>query len=319
MLIPRFIAGIFSVALMIVGTGAVSAQDYPNKTIRIIASTPGGGSDFQARQIGQGISGTLGQPVVIDNRPSILVAEVGVKGAPDGYTLTIQGASLWIGPLLRKAPYDPVSDFAPITMISREVFILAVHPSLPVKSIKDLIALAKSRPGELIYSVSTPGGPSFLGMELFKSMTGVRMLNVPYKGTSQVVTAVLSGETQLTVGDVALVAPHAKSGRLKALAVTSLDTSALAPGLPSIAESGLPGFEVVGATGMWAPAKTPSAIVTRLNQEIVRFLVRAEVKERFLGNQVEVVANTPEQFAAIIKADIAKWGKVFKDAGIKLE
>ncbi len=314
----RFVAAIFVVGLMVTGAGVVNSQDYPSKTIRLVTSVPGGGSDFTARQVVQALS-PLGQPVVVDNRVSVTVGEVGAKGAPDGYTLTVQGASLWIGPLLQKFPYEIERDFAPISLISREAFILTVHPSMPVKSVQELLALAKARPGEISFANSSPGSPAFLGIELLKTMTGIKLLTVPYKSTVAAVTGVLSGESQLTIGDIALVAPHTKSGKLRALAVTSLDASALAPGLPPISAAGLPGYEMSGATGFWSIAKTPAPIITRLNQEVVRYLNRPEVKERFLNFQVEIVASSPEEFGARIRGDIAKWGKVFKEAGIKYE
>ena len=168
-----------------------------------------------------------------------------------------------------------------------------------------------------MYATSVPGGPPMLGVELLKSMTAVNLLVVPYKGTIQVMTAIVSGESQMTINDLGLIMPHAKSGRLRALAVTSLDPTALAPGMPTVAESGLAGFEVTGVTAAWAPAKTPAAILTRLNQEIVRHLNRQDVKERYLSNDMEVVASTPEQLAARQKSDMVKWGKLFSDAGIK--
>ena len=224
-----------------------------------------------------------------------------------------------IGPLLRKTPYDPVRDFAPISLMSREIMMLAVHPSVPVKSVKELLALAKARPGDLNYSLGIPGSPGFLGLELLKSMTGIAKLIVPYKGTGQAITAVLAGESHLTIGDFGLIVPHTKSGRLRALAVTSLEPSALAPGMSTMAGSGLPGFEVTGATAIWAPAKTPAAIVNRLNQEVLRYLNRPDVKEKFLSAEMEVVASSPEQLAGRLKSDLVKWGKVFRDAGIHPE
>ena len=317
MLITRVIVSIFSVGLLELAPGTVSGQDFPNKPIRIVTAAAGGGSDTTARLIAQGISGPLGQPVIVENRPTFVAIETVAKAPPDGYTLLVTGASFWINPLLQKLSYDAVRDFAPISLISREVFILAVHPSMPVKSVKELIALAKARPGELNFGSSTPGGPGSLGAELLKSMAGVNIVNVPYKGNIAAVTALVSGEIQLMVADMPLVVPHVKSGKLRALAVTSAESSALVPGLPTVAASGLPGYGLDGATGSWAPAKTPTAIINRLNQEIVRFLNQPDVKERILNAQAEVIASSPEQFAAIMKSDIAKWSKVIKDAGIK--
>jgi tripartite-type tricarboxylate transporter receptor subunit TctC len=297
--------------------GVVAAQEYPTKPVRIVTSVAGGGSDFMARQIAQGLTASLGQPVTVDNRASAQVGEVGSKTAADGYTLTVQGASLWLTPMLQPMTYDIERDFSTITMVARDAFILTTHPSLPVKSVKELIALAKSRPGELNYGASTAGGPPQLGMELLKSMTGVNIIAVPYKGTAPAFTAVVGGEVHMTVADTALVLPQVKAGKARALGVTTPEPTVLAPGLFTVASQGLPGFAVIGATGLWAPAKTSTAIITRVNQETVRFLNRPDVKEKFLSIQQEIVANSPEQFAATIKSEVAKWGKVFTALGIK--
>ena len=316
MLAIRVVAGALLMGLLGMGAGIVSAQDYPTKQIRIITGGAGGGSDFNARQAAIAI-GSLGQTVVVDNRPSLLVGEAGAKNAPDGYNLTVHGASLWLVTFLQKMPYDVPRDFAPISLMSREIMVTAVHPSLPVKSVKELLALAKARPGELTYATSTPGGPAMLGMELLKAMSGINMLSVPYKDTRAAITAVFAGESQLTIGDLGLVVPLARQGRLRSLAVTSLDASTLAPGMPTMAESGLPGFEVTGVTAVWAPAKTPPAILNRLSQEVVRYLNRPDVKEKFLGAEMEVVASGPDGLQTRLKSDVVKWGKVFADAGIK--
>ena len=212
-----------------------------------------------------------------------------------------------------------MKDFVPISLIAREVSVFVVHPSLPVKSIKELIALAKARPGELNYSFASPGSSSHFGAELFRSMAGVNIVGIPYKASAPAITAAISGEVQLTVFNPSSVAHHVKSGRLRALAVTSLEPSPLVPGLPPVAAGGLPGYEATSMTGMLAPAKTSAAVITRLNQEIARVLVRADIKERFLNAGIETVGSTPEQFAAIIKADMASMAKVIKDAGIKVD
>ena len=310
---------IIAVSAMALGPGIVSGQDYPSKPIRIVAGAAGGGGDWVARYLAQGISGPLGQPVIVENRGSaVLSADTVAKAPPDGYTALVQGASLWVVGLLQKMPYDVVRDFSPITMVSKEAFLVAVHPSLPVKSIKELIALAKAKPGQLNYASGTTGGPPHLGAELIKSMAGVNIVRVAYKGTAPAVTGVLTGESELTVADLALLLPHVKSGKIRGVAVTSSAPSELAPGVPTVAATGLPGFELVGGSGIWAPAKTPAAVINRLNQEIGRLLNTAETKERFLGFQIEVEGGTPAQFDARIKSDIVKWTKVIKDAGIKV-
>jgi len=304
---------------MVPATSVVYGQAFPSKVIRIITAAAGGGSDFNARQVAQGISGPLGQQVIVDNRTPLQASETVSKAAPDGYTLMVGGDSMWVLSLLRQTPYDPVSDFTPISLISMDANVVAVHPSIPVKSIKDLIALAKAKPGELNYSSTPTGGSPHLAAELFKSMAGVNIVRVGYSGGAAAITALISGEVQMTIASAGSATPHAKSGKLNALAVTTAQPTALVPGLPTVAASGLPGYEFVGVTGIWAPAKTPASIIDTLNREIVRALNRPDVKERFLNSGLEIVASSPVQFAAAIKADMAKMGKVIKDAGIKLE
>ncbi len=318
MLTTRTVVGTFLVGVAVLGADVVSSQDYPNKPIRIFTAPAGGGTDFTARLLAQGISASLGQPIVIDNRPLFPAVDAVSKAPPDGYTLLVQGASLWVAPLMQAAPYDVVRDFSPISLIERQVSVLVVHPSLPVRSVKELIALAKTKPGELNYSTGVAGGASHIGLELFKSMAGVNIVLIPYKGLPASITALISGEVQLTISDAGVVGPLAKAGKLRALAVTSAEPSALAPGLPAVAASGLPGYEAVGTTGMFAPAKTPAVIISRLNQEVVRSLNRPGVKEQFFNGGVETVGSSPEEAAAYIKSDVARKAKLIKDAGIKV-
>ena len=318
MLLSRFVVGILSAGMMVLGAGVVSSQDYPNKPIRIISPPVGGGGDFVARLIAQGISVPLGQPVIVENRMALLAAEAVSKAPPDGYTLLVGGGGIWITALLRKMPYDMLNDFSPITMITREVNVLIVHPSVPAKSVKELIALAKARPGELNYGSSGTGSSFHLAAELFRVMAGINILHVPYKGAALAITSLLGGETQLTITGAGSVAGHIKAGRLRAVAVTSAQPSALFPGLPTVA-SDLPGFEAVGVAGIWATAKTPGTIIKRLNEEVVKFIRTAEAKETFSKRGSEVVGDSPEQLAAFVKSDIARMGKVIKDAGIKAE
>ena len=317
-MVLRLVVGIFSFGVLGLAAGVVSGQDYPSKPIRIITLAAGGGSDFTARQISQGISGPLGQSVIVDNRTAVLASEAVSKAAPDGYTLLVGGASIWIFPLLQKAPYD-VNDLSPISLISREVNILTVHPSLPVKSVKELIAMAKARPGQLNYAAGVIGGPQHLSAELFKALAGVDIVRVSYKGTAPALAAQMGGEVQLSFADVGAVMPHVKAGRLRALAVSSAEPSALAPQLPTVAASGVPGYELVGMTVIMAPARTPAPIITRLNQEVVRAVNQPDVKDRILKMGAEIVATSSERLASIIKSDVARMGKVIKDAGIKVE
>jgi len=301
------------------GTAFVSGQDYPSKPIRIFTSTAGGGTDFATRIVAQGLTGPLGQPVIVENRVAIISIETVSKAAPDGYTLLFAGGTLWIVPLLQNVPYDTVRDFSPITFTGRSPAVLLVHPSLPVKSVKELIAFAKGRPQQLNYSSGGPGSSGQLGAELFKSMAGVDIVGIFYKGGGPALTAVIGGETQVIVNPPPPAAPHIKSGRLRALAITSLDPSELLPGLPTVSASGLPGYEVLSLDAVFAPAKTPGAIINRLRQEIVRDLNRPEVKQKFFDVGIEIVGSTPEEAAKFIQSDIAKWSKVIKEAGIRVQ
>jgi tripartite-type tricarboxylate transporter receptor subunit TctC len=302
--------------LLALGAGAAHGQDFPIKPIRIVTSAPGGSSDFTSRLIAQGLTDALGQPVVVDNRGNFGGEQL-AKAPPDGYTLIVDGASLWIGPLIQKTSYDPLRDFAPVTIAVSAPNVIVVHPSLPVKSVKDLIALAKARPGELNYGSGGIGGASHLPAELFKSMAGINIVNVNYKGTGAAVNALLSGEIQMMFANAAISTPHIKSGRLRGVAAASLQPSPLLPDLPTVAASGLPGFESIILQGVLTAGNTPAARITRLNQEIVRALNRPDVKERHFNTGVETVGSTPETLAATMRSDIVKWGKVIQDAGIK--
>jgi tripartite-type tricarboxylate transporter receptor subunit TctC len=301
-------------------TAAVACgQDYPYRPIRIVTAAVGGGNDFQARIVGPGIASTLGQPVIVENKTGgVIAAEIAAKAPPDGYTLHIAGGALWLTPLLQKAPYDVNRDFAPISLMVREVFVLAVHPSVPVKSVQELIALAKARPGELNYGSDSTGARSHLSTEIFKSMAGVNIVRVAYKGGSTAITGAIGNEVQMVIFDAAIVMPQAKAGKLRALAVTSLDPSALVPGLPTIASAGLAGYESVGMTGIFVPAKTPSAIVGRLNREIVRVLNLPETREKYVNAGLEIIASSPEALAAAVKSDAGRMEKAIREAGIKV-
>jgi len=302
---------------------ATPAQNYPTKPIRLVTAEAGGGNDFAARLIVQGLAGSLGQNMVIDNRGGAggsIAAEIVAKARPDGYTLLLYANNIWLIPLLRSnVPYDPVRDFAPITWAAKSPSTVVVHPALPVKSMEDLIAYAKARPGELNYGSGGSGSTTHLAVELFKSMTGVNIVRVPFKGNGPALNALIGGQVHLMFATAGSVAPHLKSGRLKALAVTSAQPTSLAPGLPTVASAGLPGYESISIYGVFAPSKTPPALVKRLNEEIVQVLGRADVKERFLLSGVEAVGSSPEQLGAIMKSEIVRMGKVIKDAGIREE
>ncbi|MGZ8229674.1 MAG: Bug family tripartite tricarboxylate transporter substrate binding protein [Burkholderiales bacterium] len=315
----RIGAAFFGVGLSVMA-GLAGAQTYPNRPVRIVTSPAGGGNDFAARLIAQGLSGPLGQQVIVDNRAGgVVPGDVAARSKPDGYTLLVAGGTFTVGPLLEKTPYDPVRDFEPLTLIGVAPNVLVVHPSLPVKSLKELIALARSRPGDLNYSAATPGSQSHLAAELLKSMAKVNIVRVSYKGTGQAVQSVLSGEVQLLFANTPSVGPHVKAGKLRALAVTGLTPSPHFPSLPTMTASGLPGYEVISMDGIYAPAKTPREIVARLNRDIVRVITSPDVKQKFFDAGVEVVGSSPEEFAKRIKVEMDFWGKIIKAGGIKVE
>ena len=297
------------------------AQNYPVKPIRIVTSAAGGGNDYMARIIAQAISGPLGQQVIIENRggSSVILGEVVVNAPADGYTLLFASSSLWLAPLLQKTPYDPLRDLAPISLVDRSPNILVVHPSLPAHSVKELIALAKARPGEINYSSSGVGTSAHLAGELFKSLTGVKMVHVAYKGSVGSLNGLLSGEVQLSFATTTSVSPHIKAGRLRALAVTTAEPTPLLPGLTTVAAAGVPGYEAASTDGLLAPAKTPAAIITRLNQEVVRALNRPEIKDKFLNTGIDLIAGAPDDFAAAIRIELTRMGKVIRDAGIRAD
>ncbi len=316
---PGIVVRMVSVGAMVLYAGIVSGQDYPGKPIRLISPGPGGGADFVARFVAQGISSPLGQQVVVENRPAgVIPGQVVSKAPPDGYTILLNGNSFWIAPLMRDGiPYDPVKDFAPITLAVGSPNILVLHPSVPARSVKELIALARARPGALNYGSASAGGSVHLAAELFKHLARVDIVRISFKSSGASVISLVSGEVHLMFANAPPVVPHVMAGKLKALAVTTLQPSVLFPGLPTIAASGLPGFEVASVYALFAPARTPAAIVNRLNQEAVRFLARTDVKEKFLATGVETMGGTPEDLAAAMKSEMMRMGRVIKDAGIR--
>ncbi len=295
------------------------AQNYPSRPVRILTAEPGGVTDFAARLIAQGMTISLGQQVIVENRGVTSSAESAAKATPDGYSLLALGSSVWIGPLMQKMPYDPVKDFSPITLTTTSPNILVVHPAVPVTSIRELITLAKARPGELNYASATIGSISHLGGELFKVMAGVNIIRIAYKGTGQALNDVIGGQVQLMFPNAGSGLPHVKSGRLRALAVTSATPSALLPDLPTVAASGVPGYEASSMTAMFAPARTPDALIKRLNQQITRIVSGADVKKKLLDSGVEPAAGPPEQLASTVKSEMARFGKLIKDARIRDE
>jgi tripartite-type tricarboxylate transporter receptor subunit TctC len=297
--------------------GPALAQEYPARTVRIVTSPAGGGNDFPARLLAHGISGALGQQVIVDNRPTVLIGDIVAKAPPDGYTLLVSGSPHWIGPLIEPTNYDPIADFAPISVIDRAPVVLVVHPSMPVKSVKQLIALAKRRPGELNYGSGAPGGSNHLGAILFNYLAGVDIVRIPYKGSGPAMAALISGEVQVMFPGAGAVTSHLKSGRLRALAVGSAEPSILAPGIPTLAASGVPGYVSEAIHALFAPARTPQAIVARLNREVRRYLDTPDARSAFLKGGIETAATTPEALTALMKSEMSTIGKVLKAAGVR--
>ncbi len=304
--------------------GVACAQDYPSKPIRfILPFPPGGGTDTLARIVGQKLGENLGQTIVLDNRPGAganIGAEIGAHSVPDGYTLTMGNVAHAINMTLYAKPgYDLARDFAPITLLASTPNILVVHPSVAAKSVQELIALAKAKPGQLNYASSGSGSSAHLAAELFKSMAGVNLTHVPYKGGGPAVTSLVGGETVVGFATAPSVLQQIKSGRLRGLAVTTLTRTAAAPDLPTIAESGVPNYDANTWYGALAPAKTATAIITRLHAEFIKIMQSADILERIAVLGYEASTTTPQEFAAYIKAEIAKWGKVVKATGIRAD
>lgn len=315
---PR-LAGHILLAAAAAAAGLASAQDYPNRTVRIVTASPGGGVDFAARLIAARLSPVMGQQVVVENRggSGIVAGEAVAKAPADGHTLLFYGSGIWLLPFMRdRMPFDPVRDFAPVSLTNSSPNALVVHPSLPVVSVRDLIALAKKRPGDLNYASIGSGTSSQIAAELFKALSGTKIVNVAFRGNAMALAAVLSGEVHLTFGTIASALPYSRSGRLRLLAVTSAQPSPLAPGVPTVAATGLPGYESASTNAMFAPAKTPSAVIAQLNREIVVILGQPDVKEQFFKVGLQIVASSPEQLAAAVKSDMERLGKVIRDAGI---
>ena len=318
----RFLLG---TTLLAVAAGATSAQGYPTRPIRIIAQfTPGTSTDILARVIGAKLTEAWGQQVVVDNRPGaggIVGTEIGAKAAPDGYTLTMAVSSAFgINPTLyAKLPYDALRDFAPITNIALTPQTLVANPSFAAKSVKDFIALAKTKPGQVNYASLGSGSTSHLTMEMFRSAAGVRLNHVPYKGSPAAHGDLFSGQIPVMFDAIPAVLPHIKSGRLRGLGIGSARRSPFLPDLPTIAESGFPGFEAVGWIGIAAPARTPAPVLDKLNTEIVRIINSPEMKERLATLAFTPVGDTRPQFAKFIQSEIAKWGKAVRESGAKAE
>jgi tripartite-type tricarboxylate transporter receptor subunit TctC len=320
--VPAF-AGMTMFAAVMCASSAF-AQTYPSKPIRIVVPYPPGGfNDTLGRTLAAKFTEAWGQPAVVENKPganTVIGTDYVAKAAPDGYTLLIVAFPFAVTPsLLKSMPYDTVKDFAPVAWAAVSPNVLVVNPSLPVKSVAELVALAKAKPNSLSYASTGNGSSNHISMELFKSLAGVEIVHIPYKGSGPAVTDLLGGQVQLMFDNAPNVMPQVKAGKLRALGMSSAKRSAFAPDIPTVAESGVPGYEVAVWFGLVAPAGTPREIIQKLNAEVLRILAMPDVRERFVSQGVEPVGSTPEQFGEHIRSQMAKWSKVVQDAGVKAE
>jgi len=311
-------------AVAMTGAGAAWSQAYPAKTIRLVAPfPPGGGTDIIARLLAQKLSEGLGVQVIVDNRGGAggtIGTDILAKSPPDGYTIGLVSGSHGINPsLYKKLPYDTLRDFSSITMAAIGPALLVVHPSVPAKNVKELIALANAAPQQLTYASPGSGTPPHLGAELFRTMAGIQFVHVPYKGNAQVMTDLIAGQVALSFPVIAAVLPHVKSGRLRGLAVSSRERAGVLPDMPTISESGLPGYESASWYALLAPAGVQPAVISRLHQEAVRVLQLPDVRERLRAQSLDTVGNRPEELTATIKTEMEKWARVVKLSGARAE
>jgi tripartite-type tricarboxylate transporter receptor subunit TctC len=315
---------LIGILLVVLASAALGAEEYPARSVRVIVPfAPGGGTDIVARILGRELSQKLGQSFVIENRPAgsgIVGADLVAKAPADGYTLLFAFSSLSSSAkLFSHLPYDPIRDFAPVALATTSPLLAVVPASLPAKNVAEFIAHARAHPGKLNYGSSGPGSSPHLATELFLSMTGTQMAHIAYKGIAPAITALLADEVQFSLVPIAVGMPHVRSGKLRALGVAGLARSSAAPDLPTIAESGLPGFEVIGWWGLLAPAKTPRSAVDLLNRELRTALDLPDVRRTLLDQGMDPAGGTPEQFGALIKADMDKWGEIGRRLGVKLD
>jgi tripartite-type tricarboxylate transporter receptor subunit TctC len=303
---------------------AADASNYPERPVRLIDPyAPGGGSGLVARLVGAKLGEAWGRQVVVDNRPGAAGAigtEITARSAPDGYTLCMgTSGSIAISPNMNKVSFDPLADLIPITQTSAQVMLVVLHPSVPVNSVKELIAYARAQPNKLVYASSGTGGSGHLAVELFLAITKVSMTHVPYKGSGPAVLAMIQGETQLGFNNILSVLPHVNNGRLKAIAVTSTKRAPSVPNLPTLAEAGVPGYDATSWNGIFAPAKTPRPIINKIHAAAVKALNSPDVREKLVAAGSDPIGSTPEEFLAYVKLEIARWGKVIKENNIRSE
>lgn len=306
-------------AILAAATGA-AGEAFPARPIRIVTSEPGSGTDLVARLVAQGLTDRLGRQVIVENRGGMLSGDVVMKAAPDGYTLLVSGTSLWLAPFLREsAHYNPVRDFTPVTLAASSPSVLVVHPSVPVESVQELVALAKAKPGQLTIGSSGTATPAHIAGELFRVAAAIDLLPVFYKGAAGPVIEVIGGQITLAIETISPILPHVSTGKLKALGVTSTRRATQLPDVPTIAESGYPGFEVVNWYGVLAPAGTPRNVIARLAGDITRTVKSPDIRARLIGAGVEVVDSTPAEYAAFRKSDLAKWATIIKQTNLRMD
>jgi tripartite-type tricarboxylate transporter receptor subunit TctC len=321
--IPRALYGPLIVALTLLFSGEVLGQVYPTRPIRLVvpSSAGAGVTDIMARLLGRHLSARIGQQIVIDNRPGasgILGSEVVSRAAPDGYTLLIANVSLVVNPFLYpKMPYDPLTDFMPVTMVNSAPLLLVVHPSIAARSVTELITYAKLHPGQLNYGSGGLGSTPYLAAELFKSLSGIDVLHVPYKGGAPALSDLVGGQLSFMIENMPGTMPYVMAGTLRAIAITSPQRSPLAPELPTVIEAGVPGYEMSGWNGIFAVKGTPPEIVERLHSEVAKILRSPEVRRELTALGAEPVGDTPDEFGAFLKADMARWGKIIQEKGIR--
>ena len=311
-----------ALSALVIAESASAQTNYPDKPIRLVVGFPTGGeADAVARLLGQKLAEALGTPIVVDNAPGAagaIGADRVAKAAPDGYTLALASqGQIVINPSLYKLAYDPVKDFSPVSRITANMYILVVNNAVPAKSVKELVALAKSQPGGLTFASAGSGNPTHMAAEMLKSAAGVDMRHVPYKGVPAAIPDLLGGRVTMTFSPAVVVLPLVRGGKLRALAVTSLTRSSVAPEVPTIAESGYPGFEVTGWLGVLAPARTPPAVIAKLHLETIKALAQPDLRAKFSDLGLDVTGNSPAEFASVIKSEIPKWAKVIEESGIK--
>lgn len=307
--------------LLLLACASAHGQNFPNRPVRIETGSVGSNGDVISRLLGGTIAPALGQPVLVENRTSgIILGETVARAAPDGHTLLVTGSSFWLAPFLeQKVPWDPLRDFQPISLLSTSPNLIVVHPSVAARSVKELIALAKARPGQINYASGSTGSTPHLAAELFNTMAGVQLVRINYKGIGTAMNDLIGGQVQVMFPNGGGVVDHLKSGRLRGLAVTSAKPTALFPGMPTVAEAGLPGYEAEVLNGMFAPARTPAAVTTRLYQEVAKALERAEIRDKLFNTGVEVIGGGPDQLLTAMKREMTAWGKLIRDQNIRNE